>query len=348
MTSNKVSTSSAKYEVPKFDGGTSFSLWKIRMKSSLVLQGLWKAVEEKFSGVSEESKVELKEKALSAIFMSVTDSVLREIADQESASGAWKKLEELYAGKSLTNRLYLKKRLYTLRMEEGSAVKEHLDAFNSIIMDLGNVDIKVESEDQALILLCSLPKSYNTFVDTLLYGKDSISLDDVSSSLKSRELKKSFPDVQDVPAAEGLMARGSTQKKNKKFQGRSKEVSCFACLEKGHYRKDCPYMKKGKEAIASIAVNRPSDVDSDDSIGGEVLFVSRLQVEDSWILDTGATFHMSPHRRLFVEYRQKSGTVYLGDGRSSSVDGIGSIMLRMDDGVIQTIRYWHVPGIKIS
>ena len=88
MASNKVSTSSAKYEVPKFDGMTSFSLWKIRMKSSMVLQGLWKTVEGKFSGVSEESKVELKEQALSAIFMSVTDSVLREIADQESASGA--------------------------------------------------------------------------------------------------------------------------------------------------------------------------------------------------------------------------------------------------------------------
>ena len=76
--------------------------------------------------------------------------------------------------------------------------------------------------------------------------------------------------------------------------------------------------------------------------------MSRLQVEDSWILDTGATFHMSPHRRLFVEYRQMSETMYLGDGRTSSVDGIGSIRLRMGDRVIQTIRCWHVPGIKRS
>src|SRR5438445_12790317 len=105
-------------------------------------------------------------------------------------------------------------------------------------------------------------------------------------------------------------------------------------------------MRKGKEAMASIAVNRPLDVDSDDSIGGEVLSVSRLQLEDSWILDTGATFHMSPHRRLFVEYRQMSGIVYLGDGRTSSVDGIGSIRWRMGDGITKTIRCWHVPGIN--
>src|SRR5436190_2950206 len=199
MTSSAMTVSSAKYEVPKFDGGTSFSLWKIRMKSALTLQGLWKAVVEKFDEGSDEiKKADLKERALSSIFMSVTDNVLREIADEESASGAWKKLEGLYAGKNLTNRLYLKKRLYTLRMEEGSAVKGHLDAFNSIIMDLGNIDIKVDSEVQALILLCSLPRSYDAFIDTLLYGKDSISLENVSSALKSRELKKSFPELQDV------------------------------------------------------------------------------------------------------------------------------------------------------
>ena len=198
MTSSQVPTSSAKYEVPKFDGGTSFSLWKIRMRSSLMLQGLWKAVEEKFSGVSEESKVELQERALSAIFMSVTDSVLREIATEKTASDAWKKLEELYSGKLLTNRLYLKKRLYNLRMVEGTPLKQHLDVFNSIIMDLRNIDIKVESEDQALIVLSSLPASYESFVDTLLYGKDTILLDDVSNALKSKELKKSYPDDRDV------------------------------------------------------------------------------------------------------------------------------------------------------
>ena len=201
-----VPTSSAKYEVPKFDGGTSFSLWKIRMWSSLMLQGLWKAVEEKFSGVSEESKVELQERAMSAIFMSVTDNVLREIATKKTTSDAWKKLEELYSGITLTNRLCLKKRLYNLRMVEGTTVKQHLDVFNSIIMDLENIDIKVESEDQALIVLSSLPASYESFVDTLLYGKDTISLDDVSNALKSKELKKSYPDGRDVSETHGLAA----------------------------------------------------------------------------------------------------------------------------------------------
>src|SRR3954470_18332360 len=108
MASSSMSVSLAKYEVPKFDGGTSFSLWKIRMKSALTLQGLWKAIVEKFDEDSDESKkTDLKERALSSIFMSMTDNFLRKIVDEETASGAWKKLESLYAGKNLTNRLYL-------------------------------------------------------------------------------------------------------------------------------------------------------------------------------------------------------------------------------------------------
>src|SRR3954467_10377517 len=106
-------------------------------------------------------------------------------------------------------------------MVEGTPLKQHLDVFNSIIMDLGNIDIKVESEDQALIVLSSLQASYKSFVDTLLYGKDTISLDDVSNALKSKELKKSYPDGRDVSESQGLVAWGGSQK-NKRSEGRSK------------------------------------------------------------------------------------------------------------------------------
>src|SRR4051812_10611376 len=57
---------------------------------------------------------------------------------------------------------------------------------------------------------------------------------------------------------------------------------------------------------------------------------------------------MSPRKKLFVEYKRMSRIVHLGDGRSSSVDGIGSVKLRMCDGVIRTFRCWHVPGMKRS
>ena len=126
---------------------------------------------------------------VSAILLSLSDGVLREVADEETATGLWKKLESLYMKKSLTNRLFLKQRLYTLKMEEGTPLSYHLDEFNKILMDLKNIDIQIDDEDQALILLCSLPEFFDNFVNSMLYGRDTISLVDVKSSLTSMELR---------------------------------------------------------------------------------------------------------------------------------------------------------------
>jgi len=67
--------------------------------------------------------------------------------------------------KSLTNRLRLKLRLYTLHMAEGTSISDHVAEFTSILNDLVKLDVKVEDEDQALLLLCSLPTSYKSLRD---------------------------------------------------------------------------------------------------------------------------------------------------------------------------------------
>ena len=88
--------------------------------------------------------------------------------------------------KSLANRLYLKQRLYSFRMAEGKSIEDQMDEFNKIIDDLENVDVKMEEEDQAIILLSALPKSYEHFVDAMLYGRgQSLTLEEVQAALNS-------------------------------------------------------------------------------------------------------------------------------------------------------------------
>jgi len=136
--------------------------------------------------IKEDEREELNLKALNAIQLCLTDEVLREVVEEEFAAGLWFKLESMYMMKSLMNRLYLKQQLYTLRMREGMSVKAHLDEFNKIIMNFKNIDIKIDDEDQAIIVLYCLSVSYEHFVTTLLYEKDTISIEDVKASLHYR------------------------------------------------------------------------------------------------------------------------------------------------------------------
>ena len=131
--------SATRFEIEKFNRKNDFSLWRVKMHALLVQQGLWKALKGKNAlpvTLLEEEKEDLLERAHSAIMLSLRDEILREIVDEEIAIGLWLKLESQYMTKSLTNRLYMKQRLYTIRMKEGTPISDHLDEFNRIVIDL--------------------------------------------------------------------------------------------------------------------------------------------------------------------------------------------------------------------
>ena len=53
---------------------------------------------------------------------------------------------------------------------------EHLNFFNKVISELLAVDVKIDEEDKALILLSSLSQSYDHIVTIMLYGKETLIL----------------------------------------------------------------------------------------------------------------------------------------------------------------------------
>jgi hypothetical protein len=91
----------AKFEVEKFDDQNSFSLWRIKMQALLRQQGLAKILEppEEINGIKVIEEIreyaELEEKAHSAILMSISNGVLREVANEETANKHLEKATEL-------------------------------------------------------------------------------------------------------------------------------------------------------------------------------------------------------------------------------------------------------------
>ncbi|GJW26897.1 hypothetical protein Tco_0040708 [Tanacetum coccineum] len=75
-------------------------------------------------------------------------------------------------------------------MHPGKSLSKHIDEFHKLVGDLAAMDTTISDEDQALLLPTSLPSSYNNFVKTLLYGQDTLKLEDVLTTLNSSELQK--------------------------------------------------------------------------------------------------------------------------------------------------------------
>ncbi|GKE13137.1 hypothetical protein Tco_1416688 [Tanacetum coccineum] len=152
---------------------------------------------------SYEDWLELDEKTLATIQLFLTREVLREVIHETTAAGLRLKLESLYMTKSLANKLRLKDRLYTLHMKPGTSVQDHLDEFNTIPIDLENLDVDIDDEDKAVLLVISLPASYKHFKEIILYGnRETLSFDDVKSALLS---KQNYDDDVEPESAEGLL-----------------------------------------------------------------------------------------------------------------------------------------------
>ncbi|KAJ4713215.1 Retrovirus-related Pol polyprotein from transposon TNT 1-94 [Melia azedarach] len=251
----------------------------------------------------------LEEKAHSTIMLCLADDIITEVAEEETAQGLWVKLEGLYMTKSLTNKLLLKQRLFSLRMQEGMPLRDHLDQLNTILLELRNIDVKVEDEDAALILLVSLPLSYENFVQSFIVGKDTVSLEEVRSSLHTRELRHKATGTGANNQAAGLVASGSYGHGNSGKKKFKKPVS------KGPKSNDvCNYYTNSEEDIALVA-----DEHTD--------------YNDVWILDSGASYHICPRREWFTTYEQvDGGNISMANSSVCKAVGIGSIKIRTHDG----------------
>ena len=281
------------------------------------------------------------------------------IMNLSSPDEIWKKLETQFMSKSLTNKLYLKQRLYGLKMQEGCDLAQHVNVFNQIITDLAQLDVKIEDEDRAMILLCSLPPSYEHMVTTLTYGKETIKVEEITAALLAHNQRKQ--NAGESSHADSLYIKGNQDrgrksekegsgKRNSRSKSRGKKtIHCYKCKEPGHMKRDCPKFKrqtddKRDESSKSVNVVQNDDAECSD---GDMLSVSTTQFTDAWILDSGCSYHIMPNREWFTTYRSaNSGSVYLGDDRCCNIVGIGDVRIRMYDGTVRTLcDVRHIPDL---
>jgi hypothetical protein len=287
---------------------------------------------------------ELEMNAVSTIRLLLADEIMYDVMEENSTAEIWLNLEKRYMSKSLTNKLHLKQKLYRLKMTEGADLRQHINTFKQIINDMLRIDIKFEDEEKAMMLLTSLPASYEHLVTTLLYEKETLELEEVSGALLDYYQQKHKDSAES--SGEGLVVKGYQDHGRKKdnddksargrSESKSKAVKCYKCQKKGHIKRDCQEWNKGEEE-SSTSVNIVADSDFD----GDMLSVSSSTdgLNNSWLLDSACSFHMTPYRNWFDTYRLiNCGPVRMGNDATCTIIGMGTIKIKMSDGVVRTLE----------
>ncbi|MCO5605662.1 hypothetical protein L7F22_059845 [Adiantum nelumboides] len=183
-------------------------------------------------------------------------------------------------------------------------------------------------------------------------------------------------------------SRGNFERRDKsKNRSRSKSrpgkgVECYYCHKKSHMKKDCYKFKwdkkknsdnkrKGKNASDDRETNTlTSDkgkciVDSEElkalthDSDGDIWYASNLcptllvatnsSYEQDWIVDSGASFLVTPHKEWFSSYESRHGMVRLGNNYACDIIGARDIKLSLPNGSIFTLtNVRHVPKLTKS
>ncbi|GJY10956.1 retrovirus-related pol polyprotein from transposon TNT 1-94 [Tanacetum coccineum] len=222
-------------------------------------------------------------------------------------------------------------------MEAQTKAELNKKAQSAVILCLGNkvlrevtrettaAGVKFEDEDLALLLLTSLPASYEHFVDTLLYRREALTLEEMMATLNSKEIKERSKAKGDD--GEGLYVRGRTNHRDsRQSRGKSRSKSqggilkCYIFQSEDHLKRNCAknnhkkstgYVKKDEQTISS-----GSTYDN-----FEVMMVMSTQSLLDWIMDLGCSYYMTP-RECKIRGIGKSGKVKVINGSRVILFGI--------------------------
>ena len=342
-----------KWVIDKLDG-SNWITWKFQMRHLLLAKGLWGYVDgsetlrEDASAQQQADFRKASQKAFSTIVMAISTSQLYLITSVEEPKNAWDALRDHYERDTLANKLMLKKQYFRTEMKEGTSIENHIKHMKELTDKLAAIGAPISDEDKVVTLLGSLPRSYSTLV-TALEAWENVSLSYVQQSLVHEEQKLNGDTK--LHSVNGRINAGQNTSAlvgQAKGKNQFKKPRCYNCGQVGHFRRICP-RKQEYHGTRGQHQARPAEVqvsDSDSEKAGAFAAMVKSPEMAKWILDSGATSHMTQTKELLSDYKKldRPETVKLGNGNTVEAVGVGNAHLNMlfDDSKPKKATMYHV------
>lgn len=355
-------------------GIKNWNIWKFQVGVVLKAKGVFEVtdgtIQKPVLGVNDDKnkyeeelrKWQKRDNTAQEILVSrMEENPMSHILNCETSNEMWIKLKSIYEQKSDVSLHLLQQRFFNFKYD-GEGIALFASKIEDLRTQLSQMGENVSDKMIITKIIMSLPEEFKHFQsawESVPVEKQYLN-DLISRLLIEEERIKTGKEKEEVALAAGVSNNKNTRNKGKFFsrgshnnenwlsQGNNNKnyskLVCFYCKKHGHIAKDCWFKKKkdGKsnkreETNAFITIAMVGEVKSHE-----------------WILDSGASEHMSHAKEVFSNYKslEEEKHIKIGDGSIIKAVGIGTVKVLAFNGELwipsEINNVLHVPNLKAN
>ena len=323
---------------------TNYQRWKYEIQAILESKEVQDIVDGTEAKPTDPSKLKVWRKGDATARMVLSRSLDEEhhsfIRACKTSAEIWTTLVTIKERTNSSTKLIASQDFAALRFDPGTTVGSFLAACNAIIGKMESSGILVDDATKIGKVLHCLPMEYDSFRQSWRLTKDDkATFTDLQSQLLATEADIKSRDPLVASGGEAFYGKnvngGANRNRKSKYdsdaadkkeKARKKNIVCFNCNKKGHYKRECRQLKQKDESDTS----REEDSDNGFVVSDQAF--PGLEA-DQWLGDSGASSHITSHREWFVSFKETSPhPIRVGGDKVLNGRGIGTIMVDIFDG----------------
>ena len=126
----------------------------------------------------------------STIRMHLAENIYFSMAKETTIFSLWEKLHAVYEKPSSSSKLILIRQLFNVKMNETTWLTSHINTFSRVLFELSSQRINFEEEVKTLVLLSSIPASWEVFCTTFVNNYPKLNLDETIGQVLTEDIRR--------------------------------------------------------------------------------------------------------------------------------------------------------------